>query len=299
MATTCAPCGKTVKNSEKSIICAGKCRRLFHQTCLKLSDDNYKKYCSDNAQKWLCRREDCVDAPNLKDLVAVLTKKIDDSTTSLKKEIADIIASQTFISEQYENLKSELSELKERVNDVEAREAPTMEFKTELAEIQQYQRRNNLIISGIPETTNEDVFQRLFDMAAALKVDLLASDIDAAHRIGKKTDTRPRRVIVKLTNRWKKEQLLTANRWFGKTNKRTLLTSDINYMGSPTKIYIDEHLIPMMDGLAKKCRDLKHQDKIVSTFVRDCKIVVKVKKEDRPTHIRSEDDYYKLLLSLQ
>ncbi|XP_026284814.1 uncharacterized protein LOC113210861 [Frankliniella occidentalis] len=195
----------------------------------------------------------------------------------MSKDIKDLKESYDFFSEKYEDTKTEISNINAKIKGMSA--ANSTDSTQEIDNIQQYQRRNNLIITGVPEEDNEDIFQRLFSIAQALQVDLLACEIDAAHRLGRKNISgRPRGIVVKLVNRWKKEQFVNANQAFGKMKKRTLLTSDIGYSGPQTKIYLDDHLTPEMDSSAKKCRDLKHNEEIEVTYVRDCKILVKKKK---------------------
>ena len=81
--------------------------------------------------------------------------------------------------------------------------------------LQQYGRRENLRIYGVPETNNnnddgEDVVLRI---AKFLQIDLQGMDIQRAHRLGKKTkniERKPRPVIARFASFKKRNEILFA-----------------------------------------------------------------------------------------
>ena len=92
-------------------------------------------------------------------------------------------------------LKSELSRQKQETNDLE-----------------QYSRKNCLTISGLPDRQNETVSETVTELARAVGVELLPTDIDTAHRIGAPNRNRPRPVIVKLVRFDKRQELYAARK---------------------------------------------------------------------------------------
>ena len=59
-------------------------------------------------------------------------------------------------------------------------------------ELEQYTRKVNLEIYGIPERKDEDLVKVVLDLAERLDVDLLPEDIDITHRLNKnKEKSRP------------------------------------------------------------------------------------------------------------
>ena len=53
-------------------------------------------------------------------------------------------------------------------------------------ELEQYDRRQNLELVGVPYEKNKDVTQIALDLAGAIGVDLVEEDISIAHRLPQK-----------------------------------------------------------------------------------------------------------------
>ena len=83
-----------------------------------------------------------------------------------------------------------------------------LEKKAEQSE--HYSRRNNLRISGVPETNAENTDEIVLKMATDIGSDLRIEEIDRSHRIGKSDPnrSRPRGVIVKFTSYRARQKLL-------------------------------------------------------------------------------------------
>ena len=64
---------------------------------------------------------------------------------------------------------------------------------------EQYSRRNTLLISGIPEESNESTDTHVLELASDLNVNLFSHDIDRSHRVGKPSSTKTRDIIVKFS----------------------------------------------------------------------------------------------------
>lgn len=85
-------------------------------------------------------------------------------------------------------------------------------LKSKCDELEQYSRRSNIRIFGIPETEKEDVGQlviQLFTQKLGLSIAL--SDIDRTHRTGIKSD-KVRPIIVKFVSYRVKASVLTARK---------------------------------------------------------------------------------------
>ena len=96
----------------------------------------------------------------------------------------------------------------ERENNRLSGELKTLQTKMETIEqasdtAEQYSRRNNVRIVGIPEPTAniDNTDELILEMATACNVEISRSDIDKSHRFGKSTKLKPRPIIVKFTTR--------------------------------------------------------------------------------------------------
>lgn len=123
----------------------------------------------------------------------------------LQKEIRDL-AKKVATQESLEELKQIISSQTELINHLQGRVATLEEDLTRLQTSQdendQYIRRNNLRIIGLPSTTKEnadDCLDKITKIFRDAAVELPALAIDRAHRIGKGSMQKPPQVIVKFT----------------------------------------------------------------------------------------------------
>ena len=69
--------------------------------------------------------------------------------------------------------------------------------------MEQYGRRNNLEITGIPDdVSDENLEEKVIQVLSEIQVNVSSSDIEACHRIGKsKNSSKKKKKIVRLINR--------------------------------------------------------------------------------------------------
>ena len=97
-------------------------------------------------------------------------------------------------------LKKELEEVKQRLYDAEGSHN----------DLEQYIRKFNLVIHGIPERQEEDNVENVISLGNIVKVNLTSGDIDIVHRLNTKSKTKTRPIIVRFSNYNAKSQLYKA-----------------------------------------------------------------------------------------
>ena len=105
---------------------------------------------------------------------------------------------------------NEVCDLKEEIKNMD-NEINALNEK--IAEMEQYQRRDNLRIFGIPESRNEDTDQlalKVFNDRLGVQLDL--SDVSRSHRVGPNVPGKPRPIIVKFTNYRPRSKVFRAKR---------------------------------------------------------------------------------------
>jgi len=166
-------------------------------------------------------------------LVAEATKPLNTQIAALRNEIAEIQKSQKFISENHDGLnkdyksvllsnkkqKQELSNLAKRTDELQKRSS---DEELKLDELEQYDRRQNLELEGVPFMENEDVNKITMELAKQLEVDLVEEDISIAHRLPRKRPhgrigIKPKHptIIVRFISRHKRNEIY-ANRFKAK-----------------------------------------------------------------------------------
>lgn len=114
---------------------------------------------------------------------------------------------------QVEKLTKELADLQEKVN------ATNEDNKWRNDELEQYQRRNNLRVFGVPETNGENTDELLVKLFKdSLDVDVEMSRLDRSHRVGQKqapsgnNTVRHRAIIVRFMSYQDRRRVFTAKR---------------------------------------------------------------------------------------
>ena len=113
-------------------------------------------------------------------------------------------------------LNAQNSELQNKISSMERRmaamESQYRELSDKVDDIDQYERRDTVIVSGndLPvETETESPAEVIIKtLNSKLALDLSMADINVAHRLGRKNSTRPRPIIVKLQSRTRKSQII-------------------------------------------------------------------------------------------
>ena len=115
--------------------------------------------------------------------------------------------------------------------------------------LEQYSRKFNLEIYGIPEQEKEDTEEIMLNLAKRLNVSLEPKDIDVAHRM-KKGNTRPRPIIVRFTNYYSRNRLYMKRKKLRRANFE-------GFIEGANRIYINENLTALRSQLFKKVSDKK------------------------------------------
>jgi hypothetical protein len=147
-----------------------------------------------------------------------------------------------------------------------------------LEDLQQYSRRNCVIISGVPEESGEKTDDVVKSVAAKIKVTLTDQDIDRTHRVGTPKSGKSRPIICKLTRYNKRHELMKARRGL-----------------KGTSIGIQEQLTTFKQYLLEKAQDLVKKLEIArAAWSWDGRITILVQKEMKGkksyVHIRKIQD---------
>lgn len=112
----------------------------------------------------------------------------------LKKDLKDLTEMNKSILAENERLRKSFKEKDEQIQNLEAAlEKATYDIDSQ----EQYSRKNNIRITGITETANENILNCVLELFnTKLELQLRPEDIEKAHRSGTK-GTQPRPIIVR------------------------------------------------------------------------------------------------------
>ena len=188
-------------------------------------------------------------------MVQEATKPLQCEIIDLKTEISQLCESQEFLSGQHDSLnknydnavkvndkqRQKIRKLNQCTNDLK-KQRNNEEPKVD--ELEQYDRRQNLIFEGVPKFQNENVTEIILSLASKLGVNLTANDISIAHRLPVKrprlnsksnvTNRRHPGIIIRFISRQKRNEMY-LNR------KKAKDISDFPVQGM-NKLYVNENL---------------------------------------------------------
>ena len=129
------------------------------------------------------------------------------------------------------NLQTENERLREKVSNLETKVIP---LEINQNKLEQYGRRNNIEVSGIPDSVEDNCLEEKI-ISVFTSIDVKSNDIEACHRFGKSRNS-SKKIIVRFTNRKFAKQALYNWKKLKSIDKSTLdLTNDV---------FINENLTP-------------------------------------------------------
>ena len=217
-----------------------------------------------------------------------LLKRIEINTTALLEENRQLRKSLEFTQTEVQELKSCNALLTTRIEALEAREKVADKTIHDLEEkyddIEQYSRKFNLEIHGIPERKEGDIAQIILDLAEAIDADVREEDIDICHRLYK-AEGKARPIIVKFTNYDSKYEMYSKRLRLRKVDNREKFGVE--------RVFINENLTSRRALLYSKVRKKVKDNSVWNTWTMDGKIFLRKSPTGRPIRIKAEDDINK------
>ncbi|KAL8570590.1 hypothetical protein ACOMHN_008947 [Nucella lapillus] len=179
---------------------------------------------------------------------------------------------------------------------IEKKDQMISDLQIQVDSLEQYSRRNNVRISGIPEpkggSVQEDTDNIVQKLGEAIGVRVTSEMIDRSHRVGKRTGTSDRQIIVKFTSYRYRRLLMTSRKGLKNKTAASLGFTPKGFTPPPrpssaaeavatpvpkpgNRIYVNDDLIRVRAQLAARARRFKREKKVQDTWVYDGDIYVK------------------------
>ena len=202
------------------------------------------------------------------------------STVKTNYNIADDVK---WLKFQVNHLQSSNQSLQNRVKELETYTDDLFDQieknQIDIVNLQAYSRRENIEISGIPESIKDSELENLvIDILSSIDVIVSKSKISACHRLMKETNSTHRNVIVRFVNRKDAQNALR--------NSHKLKNSDYRKRFG-NSIYIRENLCPYFKRIFNRCYALWCNDSIYDMHSKNGKVLIKLIHEDKWTAIYS------------
>ena len=150
-------------------------------------------------------------------------------------------------------------------------------------ETEQYPRRQNLIITGIPEfITQANLENKVLEIIRSIGMPISSYEIVACHRLKKvKNSNFPAQTIVRFTNRKVVEYCIY---------NRDRLRDIKSKIQMNLRFY--ENLCESNESVLRWCRELKNYDIIYDYFTRNGYVKIVKERGNRPVKIHHPDDLF-------
>jgi sugar-specific transcriptional regulator TrmB len=195
----CLGCGKKFTKKDASVKCS-ICHLWCHKTCSCLTDDFFKclaeQFKATNRAYWACRS--CSN----------YAEGMNHRLREIQNQASEAVRIGTENKEEITKLKEQLAKEKERADNA------VLKVEKELQEemTRREERRKNIIIHGLSESSSmdgkkrmEDDKNKLDDIFIVLDVNVAAeNDVEFCRRVGERSD-RPRPLVVGFYMEWSKE----------------------------------------------------------------------------------------------
>lgn len=218
----------------------------------------------------------------------ILSAKVD-SLMLIKETVDQIEASTKLISSQYDEIlkkmecqSNEITALKKRVEKVEENrnDDGISKLKKEMNSLEQYTRRQNMEIHGLPLSANENLLSKLNDIANKLELPALTEkDVEGLHRLPAKNGKAPA-VLVRFVSR------ATRDLWLSERQYLKDVQSGVWFLDNLTAM--NKKLLWMLKG---KAEEKKYQ----FVWQKNGKIFARKKQGDRIIKIECEADLDKIV----
>ncbi|KAK6178662.1 hypothetical protein SNE40_011190 [Patella caerulea] len=231
-------------------------RELFYSEGITEQDDNFEDLLHfPEAIK-------DIDKSLLADTVSTIASKVADSFRQapvqnlLRNMISEIVN---------DSLEKFVSPLKEEVNCLKielARVTNCLNNKIQMRtdELEQYSRKNCIRINGIEEQNKEDVEKKSLDVLQIVCPNVVSSDIENCHRVGK-PERGPRQIILRF-NSYK--------------SKRKIFSDMKQHKNLPENVYINEDLTKYRSYIYSLTRKAYKSKSISQCWTRDGKVFVRL-----------------------
>ena len=177
---------------------------------------------------------------------------------------------------------------------LKASERQLAAVEVEIDQIETENRKNCLVISGVPELPDENTDRLVVEVAQAAGVTLSATDLDRSHRFGKQRGTidQPRGILVKLLSHNKRQQLFGARKELSahRVRDHPVLTAQVL-----ESVFLADFLTRKKQSLLYICRQLKSRKVVWAAYSTNGRIKVRMGEDQPAKTVKDITDLHALL----
>lgn len=231
------------------------------------------------------------------ELCRVISESIARELKPIRDEIASIRESMNFINNQQEAMEKRVNNLEKDIKSFGSVKADIGAIKETIASNEtgnerreQWARRSNIEIFGVPERKGENLMKVLKEIADYAQFPLDPSkDVDFVTRVAPKSSggSKTKPIVVRFLARWKKDEFLAT------VKKLRLKSNDIKISGD-SFIYFNDHLTSANKALLQRVKTICKEKSFKYVWVKNCAIKVRRSDTSPVINVSYESDLNKI-----
>ncbi|XP_045459285.1 uncharacterized protein LOC123669739 [Melitaea cinxia] len=249
--------------------------------------EGIKEFIASEMAKWKVDLE-----ASISNMVSTLLQPIKDDITSLRESVSFINSKYDEFNNKVIGLEKELKSLSSLSIELSTLKKKIDTLETENNSREQWSRRSNIEVYGIPERKNENLMEILKTISDRTGYQLNPStDIDFVTRVAhSKSENRLiKPIVIKFLSRWKKDDFLAL------AKRIKLQCSDIGFAGNSSNVYFKEHLTRSNKALLQEAKKLAKEKNFSYVWIKNCTIMVRRTDTSPVLHILSNSDLKKIV----
>lgn len=211
--------------------------------------------------------------------------------SSLKSQLGELTKVVAELQTTVDYQESNHLDLKRCVDKLSSKDSMVECLETKIDNLEQQSRQCNLEICNLPEKRGENLITIMDSIGAAIGCGISNQDIISIHRVphAHQQNKKPKNVIVKLRTRTLRDNILSAVRL-----AKGLTTDRLGIAGSPTPIYLNEHITLKRKTLFRECRDAAKRCGFKYIWIKHATILARESDTSPIFSIRSQADIKKI-----
>lgn len=295
----CKICNKSLRTTEGPYVTCIQCNNNYHVSCLSMHD-KYIDFLKTINNMYICPachvQSSTTNAfllSKIDDIMKKMDEKLEGNPPLNMNSLAELIMKS--VSKAVAPLETSINEIKDslsantnRINTLEAKVEEILSnananigaitITKEILNLKAQLVQNNLIISGIKQSNDENVFTILQNIGAKLNTRIDPSNVKRIVRMqkaGLKEEKQPSSILVEFVHDHVKERLMKNYLTFIRT-KQPLKCCDIG-INTDGRIYINKHVPKEVIKLFGKCNQMKKEGKIQHAIPKNDFVLIKFK----------------------
>lgn len=233
-----------------------------------------------------------------KDLESSFKTFINSELNIIKSEVQEIKTSIDFINKKYDEIKERFDLYDNSLVSVNNLSSDLCVLKTSLSKLDhennirdQWARRSNIEICGIPEKKNENLFNIIENISNHINFSFNKSELDFVTRVApnNKDSKKPKPIIIRFLSRYVKDDFLSKAK-----QQRTLKASDLGISGVQSSIFFNDHLTSVNKTLLHLTKNKAKEFNYKFVWVKNCCIMIRKSESSPVLHINNNSDLFKI-----